>query len=529
MRTLARIALGGAAAMLVAAALSPAVAYGAAPLRPPSIELNAPVQSLTACMPCHSNLADAKRPGLIFSHGSHMTMSCDGCHRFPAHTGGVSIAPEMSTCFNCHGLRHGDQEVALSACATCHTRPRSQLRPASHGRDWASKPHADASRADSNACMMCHTAESCDACHAKTAPGAEKTQSAYRPILKGRPRPPAVRVMPNAPVTMGQCVNCHPDIDRFMPGRIIFAHATHLRRAFACKDCHRAFAHGPNTTTRPDMPACYQCHGLTHASLGLVATDKCAACHPKDFALKPVDHTASFVAHAHKAAANLSPQQCAMCHAATFCGDCHQGKPAYPGGPARRRVIPADHKKATFKTLHGKNYLKQQGACGSCHESASCERCHTTPMPHPVDWTSTHALSKGLDNAECNVCHTDRKRCQECHHNGMRGRELTAKNCVRCHPVMATQPPTAIKEKIFAEHAVHFNVASKTKRGKPYKCEDCHVGFGMSAVVAHDTGSQSSQGHDLRLCYECHGALDVDSVQIAPYPGKSLCLRCHEI
>ena len=521
------MALVGAAAMLAAAALFPAAAHGAAPLRPASIDLNAPVQSLTGCMPCHADLAGSNTPGLIFSHGSHMTLSCDACHRFPAHTGGVSIAPEMSTCFNCHGLRHGDQEVALSACPTCHTRPRSQLVPADHRADWAAKPHADASRADSNPCMMCHTAESCDACHARTAPGAAKTQPAYRPVLKGKPRQPVVRVMPNAPVTMSQCVNCHPDIDRFMPGRVIFAHATHLQRSFACKDCHRAFAHGPNTTTRPDMPSCYQCHGLTHASLGLVATDKCAACHPQGFVLRPIDHTADFVAHTHKAAANKSSQQCAMCHASSFCGDCHQGKPATPGGPPRRRVIPADHRLGTFKTTHGKNYLAQRGACGSCHESASCERCHSTPMPHPVDWTTTHALSKGLDSTECNVCHTDRKQCQDCHHNGMRGRDLVAKNCVRCHPVMATRPPTAIKDKGFAEHAVHFN--AKTKQGHPYRCEDCHVGFGMSAVVAHDTGAQLSQGHDLRLCYECHGALDVDSVQIAPYPGKSLCLRCHDI
>ena len=35
-------------------------------------------------------------------------------------------------------------------------------------------------------------------------------------------------------------------------------------------------------------------------------------------------------------------------------------------------------------------------------------------------------------------------------------------------------------------------------------------------------------GHDLRLCYDCHGALDVNNVQIAPYPGNTLCYRCHQ-
>jgi hypothetical protein len=35
------------------------------------------------------------------------------------------------------------------------------------------------------------------------------------------------------------------------------------------------------------------------------------------------------------------------------------------------------------------------------------------------------------------------------------------------------------------------------------------------------------KGHDLRLCFECHGALDYRNVRIADYPGNSLCYRCH--
>lgn len=33
--------------------------------------------------------------------------------------------------------------------------------------------------------------------------------------------------------------------------------------------------------------------------------------------------------------------------------------------------------------------------------------------------------------------------------------------------------------------------------------------------------------HDMRVCYECHGALDYLNVLIAPYSGAELCLRCH--
>jgi hypothetical protein len=275
------------------------------------------------------------------------------------------------------------------------------------------------------------------------------------------------------------------------------------------------------------MPTCYQCHGLTHARRGLVATEKCADCHPKDFALRPVDHTTDFVKTSHKLAANTSPEQCAMCHAPDFCTGCHQGQPKVAGGPPRDKVIPADHRLPPFRVQHGKDFLAQKGACGSCHDSPSCEKCHSTPMPHPADWTSSHAVATGLLNAQdCKVCHINRQSCQECHHKNLRGAELTLKNCVKCHPIMATKPATDIKVSGLAEHAVHFIVAEK--KGKAYKCEQCHVGFGFTAVQAAGTKSTTvSRAHDLSACYDCHGALDYTSVLIAPYPGYALCVRCH--
>jgi hypothetical protein len=188
--------------------------------------------------------------------------------------------------------------------------------------------------------------------------------------------------------------------------------------------------------------------------------------------------------------------------------------------------MPVDHKSANFKTAHGQEFLGQKGACGSCHDSASCEACHKTPMPHPVDWTSTHALAAGLDAADCNVCHTDRTTCQDCHHRGLHGADLTLKNCVKCHPIMATVPATAIQDSGMAEHAVHFIV--EKKKGAPYKCEQCHVGSDFNSVGVAGSQSSQNQGHDLRSCYACHGALDYNNVQIAPYPGVSLCLRCHK-
>jgi hypothetical protein len=511
---------------LFLAALAAAPAYAATtPVGP--LDVNAPVRSGTECMPCHATIAGAKSPGHIFQHGSHMTLSCDACHWAPPHSGGVSVLPSMQSCFNCHGLKHGQIEVANSDCTHCHTQPRAKLIPADHVAGYVGKPHATAALADANLCLMCHTAASCDDCHTKQKVVAAPTQPEFKPLLPNKPRRPALRVMPTGPVTMGQCVACHPDLDRFVPGRILFAHASHLQKAFACKDCHRSFPHSPDTTARPDMPSCYQCHGLTHAKLGLVATELCADCHPKDFALRPVDHTADFVATTHKTGANTSPESCAMCHAATFCVDCHQGRPKTRGAPARVQVIPSGHRVTTFVATHGKDFLAQKGACGSCHSSSDCEACHVTPMPHPADWTASHPLATDLDAQDCKVCHLDRQTCEECHHSGLRGAELVLANCVKCHPTMSTVPATAIKDIGLAEHAVHFSVALPTKKGKPYKCEQCHVGFGFTAARPAGIAVPLSGGHDLRSCYECHGALDYSNVQIAPYPGNSLCVRCH--
>jgi hypothetical protein len=101
--------------------------------------------------------------------------------------------------------------------------------------------------------------------------------------------------------------------------------------------------------------------------------------------------------------------------------------------------------------------------------------------------------------------------------------ELVAENCIKCHPQMMQRPPTSIPNKGFSEHAVHFKVGDK--KGRPYRCYECHISFGTSQAAKQ---VELQQGHDLRLCYQCHGALDPMGVLIAPYKGATLCLRCHQ-
>lgn len=524
-----RFAIWGVAAVLLAAAFLLGMAQATPVAEEPVIDTAATIDQ-SQCAPCHLDLGDVNIPGLVFSHGNHLMVSCDGCHSRMPHKDAVTEHVPMETCFACHGVEHGPQgELATGKCSDCHT-SKFKLRPADHVKTWKDKPHADAAKSQGvNGCMMCHDAPNdCDKCHRQLNVAVANMPDAYHPMVTSRPKDPSVKIYPTGKVSMSQCVYCHPDLDAITPGRLIFAHAEHLRRNYPCEACHPKFAHGVAGVQKPDMMSCYRCHGLQHGAQGQVATDECLKCHPKTFKLQPADHTKAFIKGGHNKRAGSDPAYCAMCHKSTFCIDCHQGGKKSPNAPGKK-VVPLDHRKVEWRARHGKRFLDGKGACGSCHDDVSCKKCHKTVMPHPTGWIENHRPEPGVSAKDCNVCHSDRSRCQECHHQKVERAELIASNCTPCHAEMKTKTPTKIKNKGFAEHAVHFNVAKK--KGRPYTCDDCHVSFAAAASSAQHTGAANGQlgnaGHDVRLCYGCHGAVDYKNQLVAPYPGKALCVRCH--
>ncbi len=513
--------------MLAATFLLAVAGGGLAAEDDPVIDTAAPV-SPDNCAPCHLDLGEVDVPGLKFSHGNHLLVSCDGCHSRMPHRDDATDEVPMEVCFACHGVSHGPQgDLATGECVDCHT-GSFELRPRTHSDTWAKVPHADAAkRSGVNGCMMCHEAPAdCDTCHKEQKVDVGPMPGGYHPVVTPLPKDESVKIYPDGPVSMSQCVYCHSDLDSITPGRLIFAHAAHLARNYRCEACHNEFAHYEDGIRIPDMLSCYRCHGLDHAGQGQVAAEDCVKCHPKSFELVPDDHTKKFIKGEHKERAQSDPAYCAMCHPQeTFCVDCHQGKKTSPNAPGKP-VIPEDHRKGTWRSLHGPLYIDGQGQCGACHDGPSCQKCHFTVMPHPVGWLENHAPAKGTPEGDCNVCHTNRNECQNCHHEGVRYAELTEPNCTPCHEPMKQKPATGIQHKGYAEHAVHFGVAEKNRNGgKPYRCFDCHVDFGNSEAAKK---LELQQGHDLRLCYECHGALDHRNALIAPYKGASLCRRCHE-
>ena len=233
-------------------------------------------------MPCHTQLGEAKKPGLIFTHGNHIMVSCTACHYRPAHQDGDTLHAADGVVLQLSRRRPRSLGRARRRRnARRATRPRSICVPTPTRRTGPDVPHAERAKADTNQCMMCHDAPAdCDQCHEDEDVDVGPMPGTFLGIMPGQLEQPAVLVYPQEPTSMGQCIYCHPDIDDFVGGRVIFAHADHLRRNYDCKVCHPEFGHGIEAIRRPDMLSCYRCHGLTHAAAGDVATEDCLACHP---------------------------------------------------------------------------------------------------------------------------------------------------------------------------------------------------------------------------------------------------------
>ena len=111
----------------------------------------------------------------------------------------------------------------------------------------------------------------------------------------------------------------------------------------------------------------------------------CSECHSADLskgALKPYasfDHTPAFVKD-HKVQATQDAASCSVCHAPSFCTDCHGGK--VPVSPAVRLSDRPDRlspHRGDYLTLHKMEGKMDPSSCYSCHGRANndkCRACH---------------------------------------------------------------------------------------------------------------------------------------------------------
>ncbi len=509
----------------------------------PTVNLSGEV-TRDMCTPCHARIADVANERIRFSHGTHITVGCASCHSQMPHREGTTEIPEMGGCFACHGFGHAaDSTVAGAACDVCHS-SGFELRPATHVADWPLAPHAEEARSGGvNQCMLCHDAPlDCDACHVSENVDVGPMPPFFLPTLPVVEERPELTIEFSSPISIGQCIHCHGSVGEFLTDRLIFPHEVHIERNYSCASCHPVFPHSAFGTAYNTMADCYRCHSLVHADKGLVATEDCLACHPTDFDLVPLNHTGAFVNGDHGWMVEEDEKYCSLCHKSDFCVPCHRNERSMPDGTSARWVIPEDHTESVWLSQHGPIFLDATGTCYACHDSPSCERCHFTPMPHPVDFLALHGEDDhgSPEERDCAVCHVDRSWCQDCHHDQAKGDDLIEENCDPCHTEMSLKPATAIKHKSYAYHAVHFEVEESV--GRPYRCYECHATWGRPTGNGNGnngragirfgndnghTGSPDALGHDLRLCYDCHGGLDFQNELIAPWPGAQLCVRCH--
>ncbi len=141
----------------------------------------APEPGFTACVDCHPDYAKQRRFGVYMNHPLHaeLGVACVDCH--PENPHPSPPLPQESVCADCHpevqdpeacgtchppgSLPHfyllGAPRDAAVRCDVCHPRGAFDVH--------ATEPlvqHGDLSGRDPETCRSCHTASSCESCHA---------------------------------------------------------------------------------------------------------------------------------------------------------------------------------------------------------------------------------------------------------------------------------------------------------------------------------------------------------------------------
>ncbi len=187
-----------------------------------------------------------------------------------------------------------------------------------------------------------------------------------------------------APVVEQTCRACHGNIAKTKnySSEVIFSHGNHI--VLQCSSCHSRFPHRPEGTERPTMKGCFDCHGLRHGSMGILATGKCEDCHvtPRE-RLRPAFHTFGWKGEPHvKPAEEAFNTRCAMCHTPETCTDCHD-RELVEWAPKSWDYDAGDgcmscHEQSQLlkQSMSGSKSFQVSGLELSAHRDLSCQQCH---------------------------------------------------------------------------------------------------------------------------------------------------------
>lgn len=334
------------------------------------------------------------------------------------------------------------------------------------------------------------------------------------------------------PVFKERCKFCHGNIAKTKnySSEIIFSHGQHIK--IECASCHPRFPHSSQGTEKPTMKMCFNCHGVRHGSMGILATDKCSDCHitPRE-RLRPAFHTPDWSGKPHVAPSleksadssyTATNTRCMMCHTARQCDDCH-----------RQRGIDWEPP--------GNNWsYNAEDGCQACHAQSTTIKASASG--------SQSFMVTGLESS----AHT-RLTCQDCHID-FSYRDVTSPSllwdinagmgCMRsdCHTGLKTNPAADYRKSVHYEKLVAFlggdqqiSVPSTDTPTVPATCASCHGGHYIQKLnTDFAKGMQHSASQRTCARVGCHTgkyASYNDYYHGAAYkkgsPDAPACWQCH--
>jgi hypothetical protein len=316
----------------------------------------------------------------------------------------------------------------------------------------------------------------------------------------------------DTPVYKDACTKtCHGNIATTSnySSAIKFQHGFH--QLVPCSGCHPRFPHRPDTTIeRPTMKGCFNCHGVRHGPMGLVASSACEDCHitPKEN-LRPASHTTDWAKTPHvKPAKDAFNTECAMCHTATSCTECHDAE-GIDWAPASWDYNAGDgclacHGSATLskQSQNGIKSFEVTGLTDSAHTEISCQECHPD-YRYDDKQAASNVWSINAGQA-CSDCHASQKEQRlkapvaeydkSIHAQEIEKSNYDSATCASCHgghyiyrldSELAKQRMHMASYRVCArckQHGDEYDTYDDYYHGKAYKsgtpdapaCWDCH-------------------------------------------------------
>jgi hypothetical protein len=370
----------------------------------------------------------------------------------PEQTAGLprspAIYPEQTITLRFSHRQHAEQEIG---CLQCHRAARTSRAT----RDRLVPGHTE--------CGTCHDIEAAKA--------GEKTD------------PPAA------------CQVCHPGFDWtvhpaprssvFPSAAIDFSHEKHLGLGAKCEDCHFGVER-LDLATRGELPKMANC----------------------------------LVCHEGKRAPNA-------------CGTCHLEALGVKGGrletelPSGRLVPMAGN---PFGLYHGPRFehehallaLGRRDQCAACHAQTFCDRCHdgtTKPQSvHPNDWISLHPVSARQDEPRCDACHRRQTFCTACHERLGIGNNIGPGASGFRDPTADVHPPGWLISGP-GHHGVQAsrNISQCASCHREEQCLQCHATT-TEIIKPHPPGfrdnCRSMLRKNERACVKCHSPANPGSLDL---------------